>query len=303
VNEDLARVAAAKGHAALARWSAGQAAEVHTGKRWRIPQSLRNLLEAPWYAAAPELADPGSELAAHAQGATRIIYDDCPRYDGTYLGTFVAKSGKPMIKVAVRRGNRSVELVSPVRGLTDGSDLKVGDAVTIGVVDDSERATIFEIRGRAAGARFDCLDEVTGVIDHQNREKSLASVYVTAERFCLLPYQEFAPAAAWAPGAAVRVRCVMSNGQLRAYHVERGVLKFDPWIQRVQGAIAIHPNGFGFVDDVFVPPHIARSYENGQNVALVAVRRPNRKTGVLGWAAISAADVPTDGPEEYERRG
>ncbi len=48
-----------------------------------------------------------------------------------------------------------------------------------------------------------------------------------------------------------------------------------------------HEKGFGFVDDVFVPPNIAGEFEHSEEISLIAVKRTNRKTNQLGWAERS----------------
>lgn len=130
------------------------------------------------------------------------------------------------------------------------------------------------------------LREVYGVIDHQNSEKALASVYITATEFCLLPHKEFPSAKAWAPGASVVICCTDFEGRLRPYHAIKTSFQKTEWITRVAGEISVHPKGFAFVNDVFVPPHLAQAYESGQEVTFVAVRKLNKKTNKLGWAAI-----------------
>ena len=129
-------------------------------------------------------------LADCAAAADRIVYADCPHYEATYLGTFKAKSGKLMLKVAQRRGDGREELVSPARGLIGESQFSVGDAIMVGIFEEAERVTIVDIKGRESGEPFDCLKEVFGVIDHQNSTAGGdASVYVTATKFCLLAYE------------------------------------------------------------------------------------------------------------------
>jgi hypothetical protein len=194
-----------------------------------------------------------------------------------------------MMKVAVKQGGRAVEWVGPARALP-GDDLRAGDPVMVGVLDDGERPRIFEITRRHGGMRFDCLDEVAGVIDHQNRDKALASVYLAPDRVCLLPYRDFPSAENWAPGTPVRVHYVSSNNRLRSYHAALWTMPISSSIRRAEGIIALHAGGYGFVDEVFVPPRVAQAYCNGQHISLVAVIQPNKKTGRLGWVAVGAGD-------------
>jgi hypothetical protein len=193
-----------------------------------------------------------------------------------------------MIKVAVRREGSTREVVSPARNLIWGSKLEIGDPVTVILLEDAERPLIVELSRRADGCPFDCLQEVTGIIDHQNREKLLASIYITETQFCLLRYEENPRVATWVPGTAVRIWCTVSDDRIRAYRAELGDVTDGALIRSVRGAIRIHAKGFGFVDDVFVPPDIAQRYADGQDVALIAVWKLNKKRNQMGWAVVGS---------------
>jgi hypothetical protein len=79
---------------------------------------------------------------------------------------------------------------------------------------------------------------------------------------------------------------VESKERLRAFYATGTDFQETEWTTRVSGKISVHPKGFGFVNAVFVPPHLARAYEGEQEVTLVAVRKLNKKTNKLGWTAI-----------------
>jgi len=67
--------------------------------------------------------------------------------------------------------------------------------------------------------------------------------------------------------------------------------KESSWIRRISGNISINRKGFGFVDGVFVPPHLARDYEHADEVLMIAVRKTNPKTNQLGWTALGKVET------------
>ena len=89
----------------------------------------------------------------------------------------------------------------------------------------------------------------------------------------------------------MEISCTEYKGRLKAYRAERTKFEESGSITRVIGEISIYPRGFAFVNDVFVPPHLARGYESGQEVTVVAVMKVNKKTQKLGWTAICLADI------------
>lgn len=303
VYEDVGRLAASAGKGGLARWATDRAVTIRQENGWRIPDSLRTLIESDWYEAAPTLEDPTSELKVCARAADQIVYADCPRYEANFLGEFKAKSGKLMLKVAVKEGGRAVEIVSPAKGLTGVENYRVGDAISVGVLHQEQRSTIIEMKPRTGGAEFDCLDSIYGIVDHQNREKGLVSIYISEDEFCLLPYPQFDSAREWAAGSPVLILCTRSEDRLRPYQAK--IVKFQEteWITRISGDISIHQKGFGFVNDVFIPPHLARTFEDGREVSVVAVRKRNKKTNELGWTAVAPVSDVVVEFEKYRKRG
>lgn len=303
VFEDLARLAVAVERFDLAKWSADRAVSIRQENGWRIPESLRTLAESDWYRSAPELANAASELENCARAADRVVYRDCPRVPASFLGTFKAKSGKLMAKVAIRDDCHSIEMVSPAKGLVDGDTFHVGESVTVGILREEHRSSFIEITPRAEGEPFDCLESIYGVVDHLNQEKRLVSVYVTATEFCLLPFRDFESVSGWKPGSPVEMLCTHSDDRLRPYHAEISRFQETEWVSRVSGEISVHPKGFAFVNDVFVPPHLAKLYEDGREVSLLAVRKINKKTNSLGWTAIAPASDVVVELEKYRKRG
>jgi hypothetical protein len=192
-----------------------------------------------------------------------------------------------MVKLVVRRNDSVDELVGSARDLGDARTFEIGSPVTVRVLDGADRSSIIGIILREGGASFDCVPEIHGVVDHQNHAKELASVYLTDTDFCLLNYREFPDARGWSPGTAVAIRGLRSNRGVQAYSARTRFLEENQWIRRVEGRISIHERGFGFINnDVFVPPPLAQGYEDGQQVSLIAVKKPDKKTGKLGWTAI-----------------
>ena len=286
VFEDIACLAANSQKFDLAKWSVDRAVLIRQENCWRIPESLRLLVESEWYPSALTLEDATHELEVCSRDADRVVYADCPRLEATFLGTFKSKAGKLMIKVGIRETGHSVEIVSPAKGLVGVETSHVGDAVTVGVLRQEYLSTIVELKPRERGEPFDCLDRVYGVVDHQNHDKGLASVYVSEKEYCLLPYTEFNSAREWNSGSPVTIWCTHSKDRLRPYRAGVGSFQETEWIMRVNGRLSVLPEGFGFVENVFVPPRLAQTLEDGSKVSLVAVRKRNKKTDELGWTAV-----------------
>lgn len=157
VFEDLSRFAASQSEEQLARWSAEQAFTVRNRNGWKIPQSLRNLLNTTWYAHAENLHNPEEILLHIAADAEKVIWAICPQYDVNYLGTFLSKSQKKMVKFGLFPNGKSQELVSPARGLLNNLDLAIGDPVKVTVDESGDRPTVVVVEKRKSGKAFDSM--------------------------------------------------------------------------------------------------------------------------------------------------
>jgi len=162
VFEDLSRLAAFQEEKQLAKWSAEQAFTIRSNNGWKIPQSLRNLLNTSWYSHAESLSNPQEKLLRVAAGAERIIWADCPKYNANYLGTFLTKNEKKMVKLGLLSNAESQELVSPERGLLNNLNLVFGDPVAVTLDESRERSTVVVVEKRESGKVFDSILCKTG---------------------------------------------------------------------------------------------------------------------------------------------
>lgn len=160
--EDLSRLAASQDEKQLAKWSAEQAFTIRNNNGWKIPQSLRNLLSTSWYSHNESVPNPQDKLLRIAASAEKIIWASCPKYNANYLGTFLTKNEKKMVKFGLLSNGESEELVSPERGLLNSLSLTFGEPVTVTVDESTERPTVVVVEKRESGKVFDSMLCKTG---------------------------------------------------------------------------------------------------------------------------------------------
>jgi hypothetical protein len=162
VFEDLSRLAASQNEKQLAKWSAEQAFTIRNNNGWKIPQSLRHLLSTSWYSHTASLSNPQERLLRIADEAERIIWANCPKYNANYLGTFLNKNEKKMVKFGLLFDVEPQEIISPERGLLNNLNLAFGDPVVVTIDESRERQTVVVVEKRASGKIFDRLPCKTG---------------------------------------------------------------------------------------------------------------------------------------------
>ncbi|WP_293353348.1 MULTISPECIES: hypothetical protein [unclassified Microcoleus] len=215
VFEDLSRLAANRSQWKVAKWAADRAFNVRNNNGWKIPESLRNLLTASWYANAENLSNVEEVLENIAADAEKVIWKSCPRFYANYLDKFSAKTGKIMVKFALNSSHSGAEeVVSPERGMLKNLNLRVGEPVTVTVDKNGDQQTVVAVEKRESGKLFDIMS--------------------------------------------------CKKGRFR-----------------------LHQNGFGFVEDVYVPHELACQLQNDQTVNLAVVKKLDKKKDKWGLSAIA----------------
>jgi len=162
VFEDLSRFALQQNNVQLARWSANQAFTIRCQNEWRVPQSLRNLLEADWYSQVENIPNPEKVIADIALGAEEVIWASFPSYEANYLGYFSDKNGKKKAKFGLFFDKKTQELVTRYNLLKE-LNLRIGDPVTITIDEAKEHPIIVLVKNRELGKPFDSVMLKTGL--------------------------------------------------------------------------------------------------------------------------------------------
>lgn len=157
VFEDLSRLAAQQNEIQIAKWATSQAFDIRNRNGWKIPQSLRNLLNSDWYAHDESMPDAKEILSHLAVDAETIIWSQCPKYDANYLDTFSTQKGTRMVKFALKSNGEAQEIVSPERGMLNNLTLTFGDPVIVTIDESGDRPTVVAIKKRELGQPFDSM--------------------------------------------------------------------------------------------------------------------------------------------------
>lgn len=155
VFEDLSRLAVEQNEIAVAKWSTKQAFDIRNRNSWKIPQSLRNLLDSSWYIHTEDITDVKEILLRLAVDAEKNLWLQSPKYDANYLDTFSTQKGTRMVKFALKSKGEAQEIVSPERGMIKNLALVFGDPVNITIDESGDRPTVVAVEKRSSGKLFD----------------------------------------------------------------------------------------------------------------------------------------------------
>ncbi|MBD2488660.1 DUF7017 domain-containing protein [Aulosira sp. FACHB-615] len=285
VFEDLSRLAAHEGKISLAKWAADQAFTTRNQNQWKIPQSLRELLEADWYSQAKVIISAKEVLLDLAADAEKVIWVNCPRYSANFLGIFTTQSGKQMAKFGLLSNRCSQELASPARGLLNNVNLEIGEPVTVTVDETDEHRTVVLMEKRQSGIHFDQLERIYGIVDHHHEGK--AFIYLNPQKQFTLTYTDFPVIQTMKPGMSIEMICARHRDRINPYQIFAVSFRQTENISLVVGVLRLHPNGFGFVGDAFVSPELASQLKDGQEIHLIVAKKLDKRKNQLGWKAIA----------------
>ena len=296
VEQDLARHAAAVGLHRLARWAADRAIRTRQERRWRVPESLEQFTRASWYTEGTlSDAEAATALRDLAPKAEELLFLDARDLPASYVESYATPSGAVRHSIALRDGDVDHVISLPEPSVQDEDLCEPGRPLWASALTDEDLVTVRSIRARADGAPFDVVPCVVGVVDHVNGAKGVTSVYLPGDEVALLRHDRFIGADDLRAGQGLRLWATSyERDGVRRWTVHRyedAQVEPSPSIRTWTGSVKPHPSGFGFLDDVFVPPHVCKACPEGTVVTLLAVRTMNEKKHRMGWKAVARVDA------------
>jgi hypothetical protein len=157
------------------------------------------------------------------------------------------------------------------------------------LLEDGARQRVLLCQRRAEGRLFDQLERVSGIVDHQNHDKHLTSVYVNPDRTVLVHHADVPTAEKIPPGRWVEVLIARHDERINSYSVAETRAGESNDIRVHVAALRLNPKGFGFVgDDIYVPQQLAANLMDGTTVIVVAKRERKRdRPSELQWRAVA----------------
>lgn len=133
--------------------------------------------------------------------------------------------------------------------------------------------------------------DTPGVVEHINAAKGIVAIAIGPGETALVRPDRLPAAATLKAGDTVLLaveRSPEAGSPARVLAlVPAPTSAPSSFCRRIQGPFKSHPAGFGFVDEVFVPPDLAATCRVGGLVAgLALLTRKRRNTAELGWKLI-----------------
>ena len=293
IHIELAELLAESGEQGQASKEIVVAAEIYDQQGWAHPKELEGALAADWY--DPSLPHESSETyySQRAERALELCYDSTETMPANFLGFTEGRDGKkPLPRFAVAGDAGAVSLIGKRALLTD--QLSPGQPLELTVARDGSRQDILELGDRADGSSWDVVRKEPAIVARVFEDGDQIEIYFDRHRHFRVPASVLDEAVEPCVGQSL-VAGIVHVGKTNKPKVEfaepNGQAELDDF-RVVTGAIRRMDAGFGFIEDVFLAPHLLDGFPEEQDQASVmAVVKWNKKREEWGWQAITISQV------------
>ncbi len=293
VHIELSEILAALDKPGQASKEAVIAAGIYDEQGWSHPKELQAVLASEWYDPSLPHETPQEFYSRHAERALTLCYDSTETVPANFIGFTDGKDGKkPLPRFAIPHDDGAFSLLGkrslPTSHLTPGQPLELTMAT------EGSRRDVLDMVERENGSAWDVVGKEPGVIARVFEDTSQVEVYLDRERHFRVPLKMLTDEAQPYPGMGLVAGVVRvgKNSRPQLAFVDSGQQPDIDDFQIVAGTIRRMAAGFGFVEDVFIPPHLLNDFPQGSDEACVmAVVKWNNKREEWGWQAISISQV------------
>lgn len=92
-------------------------------------------------------------------------------------------------------------------------------------------------------------------------------------------------------GIWVGLKVATDDGISKALEVYKIVEQKTDIVGLVEGDLILNDKGFGFIENVFIPPNLLVGFCNGDKITAIKIWDKNPKTSELGWRAIKITKI------------
>lgn len=268
-------------------------ANIYEQQGWQFPKDLDAALQAPWFDPALPSEDREQFYKKHAKAVRFLLIEKQPAQDATYLGELML-NGQAKYLLALKDTQPARQV------LVDWPDSEIdvpmpGTPLHVQLGKDRSREILLNVNIRPLGNPWDCLTLKDGIIEHINRDRQTGAVCLGAELRAILRQPAVSQAESLKTGTPVRIG-VSANpakeGRLEAWTLEAiDNIPSLPGIKERTGTLQVKEKGFGFVDSVFVPAHMADPTLDGKTVRVLFTNSFDQVKQRAGFKAIALLEV------------
>ena len=293
-HEEFAVFLAELGMYEEASYQANQAIAIRDNKGWRYKENLQNLLSQPWL----DKTNNNHQVALdfyneHSQDALSLCFDKIDNKIANYMGQIKIQreNKKPKIfrKFVIKNNNKSESILAPnVKNL----HFVIGEPVllTMGINQTNDNWVVINVESRNAGKKWDCSTKNTMMISSIKEDQNEIRLFGSKDLDIKLNKElceSIMDSAKLGGTYTAYIATNPKNNRLEVCHIEPAVNQTVSDTKKTHGRLKKNEKGFGFVDDIFVPPFLISTKNDGDEATVIAIYAFNKAKEKYGWKAIS----------------
>lgn len=275
-----------------AGYQINQALNIRQNKGWNINSELQSLLNQSWYNKSNDNHQSALNFyKEHAQEALSLCFDKIEQISANYLGQIQIprENKKPKIshKFAIMKNGKSESiLVSGLRNLKFNAGEPV--LLTMGINEVNDKSTAVNAEKRHSGKNWDCtLPQQVMLSSIKDQE---IRVFVNRDEEIKL-FKEVSDRLNNPINIGNMYNAYITknakNNRLEICHLEPSTETTLANTKKTTGILKKNEKGFGFIEDIFIPPFLLDSQQNGDHLTVIAVYSFNKAKEKYSWRAIT----------------
>ena len=275
-----------------ASYEINRALEIRNKNGWKIKDDLQALCANPWYDPEQNNHQQAQRFYnEHSSDALTLCFENIETVPATYLGYIEikreGKKPKKMLKLSMKSGNsHQSTLASGFNNL----QLSEGDSVLVtkGTQSKSSKDLIINITKAQNSSKWQHTDQVPALVSYISNDKKVVKLFANKDLQMRLPRElEHLNLS-----LGEQVRCYTSThpikNKIEVFYLEKASTnQAVPDSKLLSGKLRKNEKGFGFIDDIFIAPHLIKDIDNGAELNIVALYEKPPKREEYSWRALS----------------
>lgn len=275
-----------------ASYEINRALEIRNNNCWKIKDDLQALCTNSWYDPQQNNHQQAQKFYnEHSSDALTLCFENIETVPATYLGYIEikreVKKPKRMLKLSIKNGSsHESALASGFSNL----QLNEGDSVMVtkGTQSKGSKDLIINITKAQNSIKWQHTDKTPALVSYISDDKKFVKLFANRDLQMRLPRD----LDQLSLSLGEQVNCYTAihpiKNKIEVFHLDKApTSQAIPDSKSLSGNLRKNEKGFGFVDDIFIAPHLIKDIENGTNLNIVALYEKPPKREEYSWRALS----------------
>lgn len=138
------------------------------------------------------------------------------------------------------------------------------------------------------------LETAVGIVDAHHKSGKGFSIYIDLGKRYSARKGAFLGKGLPEIGSWLELKLANEGGNNEVLEAHKIIRQEHEKVSVVEGSLRLHPNGFGFIDDVFCAPYLVNGYKDGEYVNAIKILDNDPKKGKPSWKAIKIQTANSD---------